>query len=234
MQSRGSASSTRTKPTKTSAPAGGAAAAANETAERILDVAERLVQTRGFNGMSYADVAEAIGVTKASLHYHCPTKADLGSRLIARYEANFVRALASIDAKQTDPWKKLRDYTRIYEAVLAKDRMCLCGMLAAELSTLSPEMRTRLNAFFDANEAWLIGVLEGGRIAGSLSFDGPAHAKARMLIGALEGAMLLARAYGQVGRLAAVATELLAGLRTPSKRSTARLVVVGREGSTGN
>jgi TetR/AcrR family transcriptional repressor of nem operon len=226
MQSRGSAGSTRTKATKTSVPAG--ATVANETAERILDVAERLVQTRGFNGMSYADIAEAIGVTKASLHYHFPTKADLGSRLIARYEANFVRALASIDANQTDPWKKLRDYTRIYEAVLAKDRMCLCGMLAAELSTLPPEMRTRLNTFFDANEAWLIGVLEGGRSAGSLSFDGPAHAKARMLIGALEGAMLLARAYGEVGRLTAVATEMLAGLRTPSKRATARLVVVGR------
>jgi TetR/AcrR family transcriptional repressor of nem operon len=226
MQSRGSATSTRAR-TKTGQPTG-AAASANETAERILDVAERLVQTRGFNGMSYADLAEAIGVTKASVHYHFSTKADLGSRLIARYEANFVRALASIDANQTDAWKKLRDYTRIYEAVLAKDRMCLCGMLAAELSTLAPEMRARLNAFFDANEAWLVGVLDAGRSAGSLSFEGPAHAKARMVIGALEGAMLLARVYGQVARFTAVATELLAALRTKPKRSIAPLVVVGR------
>ena len=55
-----------------------------DTAARILDVAERLVQTRGFNGFSYADVASELDVTKASLHYHFPGKAELGQALIAR------------------------------------------------------------------------------------------------------------------------------------------------------
>ena len=49
---------------------------APDTAQRILDIAERLVQTRGFNGFSYADIAGALAVTKASLHYHFPTKAE--------------------------------------------------------------------------------------------------------------------------------------------------------------
>jgi TetR/AcrR family transcriptional repressor of nem operon len=47
-----------------------------------LDIAEQLVQTRGFNGFSYADIAAEIGISKASLHYHFPTKAMLGERLI--------------------------------------------------------------------------------------------------------------------------------------------------------
>ena len=192
---------------------------AGDTPQRILSVAEHLVQTRGFNGMSYADIASALGITKASLHYHFATKGDLGVRLIERYEAAFLRALASIDASEGDGSKKLRDYARIYEDVLEQGRMCLCGMLAAEHATLPPEMKARLGRFFDANEAWLAGVLERGRSAGSLSFEGSATAKARMLVGALEGAMLLARSYGQVARFTQIATQLLAPLAKPKRPS---------------
>jgi TetR/AcrR family transcriptional repressor of nem operon len=196
--------------------------AATGTPERILDVAERLVQTRGFNGISYADIAIELGVTKASLHYHFPTKADLGMRLILRYEETFSRALASIDASHADAKKKLREYARIYETVLHQDRMCLCGMLAAEHATLPSEMRAQLSAFFDANEAWLADVLESGRNAGSLSFEGSAIAKARMWVGSLEGAMLLARSYGQIARFTQVATQLLSALSVRKDSSVQR------------
>lgn len=67
---------------------------------------------------------------------HFPSKADLGTRLISRYEENFLRALASIDATLKDAKHKLREYARIYETVLHHERMCLCGMLAAEHATL--------------------------------------------------------------------------------------------------
>src|SRR5213078_787322 len=106
--------------------------AAPNTSQRILDVAERLVQTRGFNGFSYADIAEALKVTKASLHYHYPAKADIGKELIERYERNFLGALARIDAESKDAREKLRRYAAIYADVLSADSMCLCGMLAAE------------------------------------------------------------------------------------------------------
>src|SRR4051812_11881227 len=122
---------------------------AAHTSQRILDVAERLVQTRGFNGFSYADIAEALHVTKASLHYHFPAKADLGSELIERYERNFLAALARIDAAHASPREKLRHYAAIYEEVLRAGRMCLCGMLAAEYGTLPENMRTEMRHFFD-------------------------------------------------------------------------------------
>src|SRR6185436_19902533 len=106
-------------------------AAVVDTPQRNLDIAERLVQTRGFNGFSYADIAEAMSVTKASLHYHFRSKADLGKSLIARYEKNFLAALAQIDDESKDAGDKLRRYAAIYGSVLGDDRMCLCGMLAA-------------------------------------------------------------------------------------------------------
>src|SRR3954465_7311797 len=93
------------------------------SAQRILDVAERLVQTRGFNGFSYADIAEALDVTKASLHYHFPSKADLGRRLIERYEKTFVAALKAIGAAGAAPREQLKRYVRIYADVLRENRM---------------------------------------------------------------------------------------------------------------
>ena len=105
--------------------------AATSTSQRILDVAERLVQTRGFNGFSYADIASALTVTKASLHYHFPTKAALGKQLIERYEKTFLLALGEIDRSSADAREKLQRYARIYADVLRANRMCLCGMLAA-------------------------------------------------------------------------------------------------------
>src|SRR5204863_9919365 len=79
-----------------------AASSAPDTASRILDIAERLAQTRGFNGFSYADVSQELGITKASLHHHFESKAELGRALIARYSENFSTALAAIDRGAED------------------------------------------------------------------------------------------------------------------------------------
>ncbi|HEY8076693.1 MAG TPA: TetR/AcrR family transcriptional regulator [Labilithrix sp.] len=182
------------------------------TADRILDVAERLVQTQGFNAWSYADIAAELGVTKASLHYHFPTKAKLGASLVARYAGGFDRALDTIDAKHKDPKKKLEAYVALYDGVLAKNRMCLCGMLAAEHETLAPDIRAALASFFDRNEAWLASLLESGRKGKKLKFSGKAVEEARMLVGALEGAMLVARSFGDVTRFRATAARLVSAL----------------------
>jgi TetR/AcrR family transcriptional repressor of nem operon len=183
-----------------------------DTAQRILDVAERLVQTHGFNGFSYADIAARLGVTKASLHYHFRSKAELGSALITRYRAEFMRALETIDAFASDAYGKLRRYADLYAEVLRQDRMCLCGMLAADYTTLPAPMRAGVKEFFDLNEAWLARVFEQGRKEKALRFQGPPLEAARLLLGSLEGAMLVARSYGEAGRFDSAATTLLTEL----------------------
>ena len=186
------------------------------TSARILDAAERLVQVRGFNGFSYADVAAELGITKAALHYHFAGKADLGAALISRYASRFANSLAEIDAVGGVASTRLARYANLYEQVLSDRKMCLCGMLAAEYQTLPQAMQHAVIAFLDANETWLEGVLESGRAEGSLQFTGPAADTARMIIGGLEGAMLVARPYGDVGRFQAAAANLLAALTRPA------------------
>jgi TetR/AcrR family transcriptional repressor of nem operon len=186
----------------------------HDTAERILDIASRLVQTRGFNGFSYADIAAELGMTKASLHYHFPTKVELGRKLIERYERSFVAALQAIEGDAADEFDMLRRYAQIYAGVLADGQMCLCGMLAAEHGTLPEPMRGELTHYFDVNEAWLSGVLERGRAARVLRFEGTPIEMARVLVASLEGAMMLARSYGDPSRFSAAAERLLGELRT--------------------
>jgi len=183
-----------------------------DTATRILDSAERLVQTRGFNGFSYADVADELGVTKASLHYHFASKAELGRALIDRYAARFASGLETIDAGDGDAPAKLGAYARVYADVLRDRRMCLCGMLAADYETLPGPMRAAVTAFFDRNETWLAGVFEQGRAEGSLNLNGSVAEAAQVLVGGLEGAMLVARTYGEVARFESAAGRLLASL----------------------
>jgi len=187
-----------------------------DTATRILDVAERLLQVRGFNGFSYADVAAELKITKASLHYHFAGKAELGEALIGRYADRFSEALAEIHSNPIDAPAKLDAYAKLYADVLRGKRMCLCGMLAAEYRTLPKPMQNAVIRFFDENEAWLEAVLVQGQEEGTLEFAGSPSDAARMIVSALEGAMLVSRPYGDPTRFQATADRLFASLTTSS------------------
>jgi TetR/AcrR family transcriptional repressor of nem operon len=85
-------------------------------------------------------------------------------------------------------------------------------MLASDYATLAKPVKDGVKRFFDRNEDWLVAVLDQGRSAGTLRFDGPPDVVARAIVGALEGAMMLARSYGEVARFEAVADRLIAEL----------------------
>ena len=199
-------------------------AAAPQTSGQILDVAERLAQTRGFNGFSYADIATELGITKASLHYHYPTKADLGRALIDRYSTAFAAALAGIEESGVARAAQLERYVAIYAEVLKAGRICLCGMLAAEYTTLPALMQDAIRGFFDVNERWLSRVLESGRKDGSLAFEGTPEDAARAITSALEGAMLLARPYGGAERFKSAAQRVLSEFAPAAKPSNKKPV----------
>jgi TetR/AcrR family transcriptional repressor of nem operon len=183
------------------------------TAGRILDVAERLVQTRGYNGFSYADISSELRIRNASVHYHFPSKTDLGRRLVSRYREGFMAALADLEAATPDARRRLRSYAGMWTRVLRDgDRMCLCGMMAADIAMLPKAVRAEIKRFFNDNEAWLVRVLTAGRRARTLKLAGTPEVEARLLTMGLEGAMLVARSYGEPRRFEEIADRLLAGL----------------------
>jgi len=186
------------------------------TASAILDVAERLVQTRGFNAFSYADVAVELGISKPALHYHFAGKAELGEALVARYADRFTAALVAIDATGAEAARKLEAYADLYAQVLTEGRMCLCGMLAADYQTLPEPMRDAVIRFFDYNENWVAGVIDQGRLDRTLQVEGASREVAQIIIDTLEGSMLVARVYRDLDRFASSAKRLFVELSPTS------------------
>jgi len=180
--------------------------------EHILDIAQRLIQRRGVNGFSYADIAKEIGISKASLHHHFATKTDLVSRLLDRYTAQLKAYLDSIEHGNGTAMDKVQAYVGLYRKTLDSDRICMGGMLSAEAITLDERIHPQLAHFFDLQRQWLVHVLEAGRASGELSATGPAAQDACTLIATLQGALVVSRsansseffdqsAHGMVDRL---------------------------------
>lgn len=181
------------------------------TAERIMDAAQRMVQTRGYNAFSYADISAQVGIRKASIHYYFPSKKDLGKELVARYRVAFRDKLDRIDNETDDARRKLKAYAQLYlDALRDDDRMCLCGMLASDITTLPEEVRREVVSFFADNETWLKKTFDDGRKMRAVSFSGSAKSEAQLFLTGLQGAMLVARTYGDEARFRTVVRSLLA------------------------
>lgn len=183
------------------------------TLEHILASAQRLVQQRGFNGFSYADIAEEVGIRKASLHHYFPTKVDLGLALIQAYSTQFDSELIGISGSSLPANAKLGAYVALYRGALKADRMCLCGMLASESLTLDAAMLPSLKHFFVRNTEWLTEVLAAGKSQGLLAFSGAAADYARAFLSTLQGALLIARATGDHKAFDRTTSLLITGLR---------------------
>ncbi len=183
------------------------------TADRILDITENLVQTRGYEAFSYADISAALGIRKASVHHHFATKAELTRAVAARYRGVFAERLRALEREFPDPTRRLMRYVRLFqEALHDGDHMCLYGMLASDTQTLPAAVRDEVLGFFADQEKWLTGVIAAGRAAGEFRFDGKPAGTAAALFAGLEGAMLVARARGDVPYFAAVALRLVGAL----------------------
>ncbi len=185
------------------------------TATQILDAAQRMVQTRGYSAFSYADIADAVGIRKASIHYHFPSKASLARELVTRYRAVLRAHVARIECRVFGAGERLQCYAQLYRDILREGApdggcICLCGALAVDLAALPDDLRGEVCGFFEENQAWLARTLDEGRQAGTLHFVGTPEDQAQAFLAGLEGAMLLARTRRDVLLYCAVAHHLLA------------------------
>ena len=187
----------------------------SETADKILDLAERLIQTRGCSAFSYQDIADALKIRKASIHYHFESKTDLVTAVIDRYTEKFDAALKNIARDETaTSMSMLEHYVEPYAAFAATpDRVCLCGALSGEMLALPPELRERVARFFKSHQQWLTQILKRGAARGEFKLAESAAKTARLVFGALQGALLVQRTTGDSSQLKDVISAMKAELR---------------------
>jgi TetR/AcrR family transcriptional repressor of nem operon len=181
------------------------------TSDDILACARSLIIAGGYNGFSYADIADVVGIRKASIHHHFPSKVDLVRTLVARYREEAEAGLASLEREVSDPLEQLRLYAGYWEACItdASAPFCVCALLASQLPVLPEEVGLEVRAHFRSLSAWLTSVLERGARHGQLQLTSTPRAEAETFMATVHGAMLSARAYGDAKIFGAVTRPLL-------------------------
>ena len=177
-----------------------------ETAQQILDVAQELVRCRGYSAFSYADISKQVGIRKASIHYHFPSKEALVKDLVTRYRTHFQRQLTILEQSDADPQTQLQQFVGLYRAGLSDCQMCLCGILSAEIQILPDTVKQEVREFLAMVQTWLQAVLTTGERQGCLQLRLSPETEAALLLATVQGAQLLARteedSIAAFGRLA--------------------------------
>lgn len=186
--------------------------AMRDTRTELLMQAETLVRGRGWSGFSYADLSEAVGIRKASIHHHFRTKEDLGAALVGTYAARYDAALAAILAAHPAGIDRVSAYGRLYLGGVEQGLGCLCAALAIEGDALPERLRRDVVGFFEEHLRWLERVFRDGQADGSIRAGLDPRSHARFVVATLEGALLMERLLGDpqdfVGTLDALTARL--------------------------
>ncbi len=165
----------------------------------LEQAATAAVQRSGLQNLSFRRLADQVGVKSSSVHYYFPEKADLAGALIKNYTKGLVEQIETINQQSNSLSDILDGLVNIFAQVIEADNFCLCGMMAAEVATLSEENRQLLSRFFEITEDWLCDALTENQHQISSPLD--SRNLARLIISGLEGAILLDRVDGDSHRL---------------------------------
>jgi TetR/AcrR family transcriptional repressor of nem operon len=165
--------------------------------EAVMSAARATVQAHGYNALSFRELAKEVGIKSASVHYHFPTKGALGAALARRYTEDGAAYLTELLATSEDATWCMDRYTEIFRSALANDnRMCLCGIMSAELDDLPTEVRTEVEKFAAMNAGWLSKMLSRAKPSAN---DQDLQEHAMAIFAAIEGAQLVARGCQDIG-----------------------------------
>ncbi|WP_197376283.1 TetR/AcrR family transcriptional regulator [Mycolicibacterium baixiangningiae] len=188
--------------------------AATDTSQDILRCARTLIIVGGYNGFSYADIAAVVGIRKASIHHHFPTKVDLVRTLLQQYRQEVDAGIAEFERQSANPVDQLSGYIGYWEGCIGDptSSYCVCALLASQLPVLPPEIAQELQSYFRGLSDWLTSLLDRGAKSAAMVLSADARVEAETFMATVHGAMLAARAYGDPTAFGMITRPLLARL----------------------
>ena len=176
--------------------------------EQLLEHASVLMRRRGYNGFSYRDLAELVGVKTSSIHYYFPSKDDLVLEVVHQYRQTSVARLAAIDTS-LPLIEQARKYVLPLSNGIDLGQICLIGMLAAEVTVLPQAVRALLQEHFQANENFIADMLRRAEAERGQQYPVPPQLLAKVLYGAIQNGLITARMSGSNDRIDAAANMLI-------------------------
>lgn len=187
----------------------------NNTAVRIRETAHDLIAERGYFGFSYADIANVVGIRKASIHHHFPSKVDLVVATLKQYRAKLAEAAGGLDHNVADPLQRIKLYVQYWaECVKSNNRpICIAALLSTELPALPAEIQTEIQLHFKYLVSWIRATLNEGSRRGDIHLEQTAEVEAQSFVALVHGAMISARALGSTAVFTSITKSALERFR---------------------
>lgn len=170
------------------------------TRDKILEHASRIVRKKGFNNTGIQEILESAGVPKGSFYFHFKSKDDLGLALIDRYAEGSTSLRDSLLASATGtPLEKLQKLfvgMRLFFSQEEWQSGCPIGNLTQEMGNLNDAFRSRLRAVFNMMQDTIRDCLEHARSCNELEPGTDPDELAHFILDSWEGALLRMKAEG--------------------------------------
>jgi len=190
------------------------------TADRrtdLLDLAQGMIQERGYNAFSFKDLAARVGIKTASVHYHFPSKGELGLQVMKRYLDQLEECLRTW-AELPSETARLRAFVGSYRDTENQGAICLCGSMASDIQTLNAPIHSPINRYLERSEQWVVQCVQAGLESGEFLSTLPPETLAMSLLPSLQGALILSRVQGGGTLLTAVEQSFFASLGVLDER----------------
>ncbi|MDH5483618.1 MAG: TetR/AcrR family transcriptional regulator [Gammaproteobacteria bacterium] len=161
--------------------------------QRIVEAADHLFYSRGYNQTSFSDISDETGIPRGNFYYYFKTKEDILSAVVDSRLDIFRQVLDDCEAKSSDPRQRLLAFaeTPVHNQQQVIEYGCPIGTLSSELcKEQAHEISSgRLTAVFDLIRDWCIEQFR------ALGFENRAHDLSMDLLAKLQGITLMANIY---------------------------------------
>lgn len=163
------------------------------TREKIMELGEDLIRTRGYNAFSYQDISSELGIKNAAVHYYFPSKENLGTSIVKTNIQRFEEMIQNMQNRGFDELHQLEVFMKIYVKSNREEKLCIVGSLGPNIESLNEPTRSELKKMTQSIVLWLTGILNSGREKNIFKFKGEARERALLILSSLIAGLQLAR-----------------------------------------
>ncbi|HPD96255.1 MAG: TetR/AcrR family transcriptional regulator [Bacteroidales bacterium] len=163
------------------------------TREKIIELGENLILSRGYNAFSYQDISTELGVKNAAIHYYFPSKENLGTSIVRTNIQRFEEMIDNMHSRGFDEWQQLDTFIKIYIKSHREKKLCLVGSLGSDFNTLNENTKKELIRMTEIILNWLTSTLTTGREKSIFKFNEEPQNKAILILSSLVATLQISR-----------------------------------------
>lgn len=186
-----------------------------DTREKIIALATTLIETKGYNGFSYQDIADSLNIKKASIHYHFPAKEDLGLAVFQAFESEIHKYIGKFDFEKLSATEKMAGYFQ-YHSDMTMDncgQISCIGAVTSEWNVLPEKLRAWVDGFNKWHVEFIVSILKEGVEKGEFKSLGSLEEQAMCVIATTKGALLMAREGHSLEMYQSITNQVMRSLK---------------------